>query len=118
MSKITVSTEPSTRRTLRNRPCRGGGPARCPVRQTLSAATPAWLAGTPGPYRSTSDADCGGPPGEGGGDPPDGGRGGDPPDGGHGGDPPDAGCGRTVSGAGWYGGMRVGGCEGWTGLGW
>ena len=26
------------------------------MRHTLSAATPAWLAGTPGPYRTTSDA--------------------------------------------------------------
>jgi hypothetical protein len=58
MSKITVSTEPSTRRARRNLPWRGGGPARWPVRQTLSA--PVWLAaatpGTPGPCRTTWDA--------------------------------------------------------------
>jgi hypothetical protein len=30
------------------------------VRHTLSAAAPGWLAGTPGPYRSTSDGGDGG----------------------------------------------------------
>src|SRR5579859_1996235 len=68
-SKITVSAVPSTRRVWRSRPWRGGGPGRCPVRHTLSAAPPAPLSGTPGPYRSTSPAPpgpgppAGGPPG-------------------------------------------------------
>jgi hypothetical protein len=35
------------------------------VRHTLSAATPAWLDGTPGPYRSTPDDDGGAASGDG-----------------------------------------------------
>src|SRR5580693_10313231 len=101
-SRITVRAEPSARRTRRSRPWREGGPGRWPVRHTLSAATPAWLAGTPGPYRSTSDADSGGTPPAGG--PP----GAAPPRGPTAGDP----AGRYVTGSpaasGWLRTMMVG----------
>ena len=67
---------PATRRSRRGRLA---GSGMRPVRQTCSAVTPAWLSGTPGPYRTMSDPGGGGPGGRGGGAIGGGTTGGGPP---------------------------------------